>query len=444
MLKLWVRRLRYVSIFSLPIRIRRKLFGLFLFMSFALPLPAFASSANYFLTSTPTIDAGAILTQTPQSLYSSPTPVFLDSTCPMSGTPIAGLGTVTPGLLWSSQCLPCMLTQTPQPSATLAPTSTGTITPTTTPTQTATPSPTPGGLDIYMDLAMNTGFTSVTMHPITAVGFFQWAYDDQFVELTVNNPGIYVGYVFYAVVNEIAADNWSHAGYDPDPQANSAWQSLDPGVLAEEGHYYLAMVPWSNTSGYTAAGTTRETVWGSEANYNAFVAANSGDEVVGGSVNVLDNPATIIFAYEAAANRGGGSTSQYVDVTFYPVGGVYYGEAPIGGTPTPTPTPTGIAPTYCSEVNGGSYGFGNDELELPFIGRGEIAACAGLPEVTIPLSGLNWLPGIEFEDSEFPGLSLCFYPVYFGDIDIFGVSVSLELLVGIMSAVLVIRWYFRS
>lgn len=114
---------------------------------------------------------------------------------------------------------------------------------------------------------------------------------------------------------------------------------------------------------------------------------------------------------------------------------------PIDLTPDPTPISS-----YCSEIDGTVTGSdpleGDDNFSLPVIRYGE-ASCVSLGGFTIPM---GWLTAVfpNATDVTIPGLQVCFTPLEFGKLNIFGLSVNLDTMAMIMAAVVLVRLLTRS
>lgn len=104
--------------------------------------------------------------------------------------------------------------------------------------------------------------------------------------------------------------------------------------------------------------------------------------------------------------------------------------------PTATPVSTPSGDEYCNEVHGDDWTPGGGSAfsyTLPFAGTSQCITWE-----TVPL-GTYW--GVELE---FPAGSMCFTPVYLGNVVIAGVSVSLDLAIGVLVSAMIIRWLLRS
>ena len=69
------------------------------------------------------------------------------------------------------------------------------------------------------------------------------------------------------------------------------------------------------------------------------------------------------------------------------------------------------------------------------------ATCFGVSEFTLPL---DWVPLFDWEDIEFPGLEICAIPIDFGQMAFLGLTIDLDALAYVVSAVVLLRLFFRS
>jgi hypothetical protein len=98
-------------------------------------------------------------------------------------------------------------------------------------------------------------------------------------------------------------------------------------------------------------------------------------------------------------------------------------------TPRPTVTPTPVS-GGCQDSDLG------DDLEVVPVPRVAPGLCAGVGPIdfTLPLVG-----GISV-----PQIRICFVPIWFGSIDLFGVKVSLDLVFAAAAGAMILRWFWRS
>jgi len=111
---------------------------------------------------------------------------------------------------------------------------------------------------------------------------------------------------------------------------------------------------------------------------------------------------------------------------------------PYPPTPTPNPTPGSYLPTPtpdlgsidCSDLDVG------EDVEVIPIPRVGDRFCAGIGpvHVNIPLAG----------EIDIPEFRLCFVPVWFGVLDLFGLKINLDAVFFVMGGALLVRWFLRS
>lgn len=95
---------------------------------------------------------------------------------------------------------------------------------------------------------------------------------------------------------------------------------------------------------------------------------------------------------------------------------------------------------YCAAVDPGFAGGGGLDpdlgISLPVIVKGP-AECSGLGAagpVDLPLVG----------EVSFPGIQICFEPISLGNLNLFGVEISLDYMVYVMGGIMILRWFLRS
>ncbi len=381
-------------------------------------------------------------TATPTFIPLFPTSTQVDSlnlNCP-TALPV-GWGTVTPGLLWNSSCGHCQQTLMAPSSTPMASVTPGG--PTLTPTATPTLTPTPQGLGIYVDEDFNPSNQGLNLRAYNDGGNWSWVRVDGEITIPTNQEGFYFAYEYQVDILEgVGLDNMH--GRDANYLPNDAWWQTAGAEMSVDNldspTYWIAVAPYSDPVSYGDGGTTREAVWGNEANYNAWLAYYySGVNVGIVNVNVLDSPANIGFPYMAEVNRGYQGPAKVLDILMTPVRVWYYGNPPVEPTPTPSP----LVADYCGEVNGVTGGSSELGLSLPEFGIGA-SSCYGITEIILPTSIINFFPGIDIDDVTIPGIQLCFTEISFGNLDLFGVEVNLDSIANLLAAALIIRWLLRS
>jgi len=408
-------------------------------------------------SSTPTPSA----TSTFQPLFETATPRVVSNYECLDVLP-TDFGVLTPYPDWSFQCDRCgyagmyAATQSALNNPTfeaeytpLFPTNTVTLTPTQTLTPTggptATASSTPAADGIFVDDDFNEEFQKMTLSVSNNGGNFSWAYDVDSMTMPVNYPGLYFAYEYQVNIISIIGDDYEH--YRSASTPNDVWGNKGSGEGAFDDptspSYWVAVVPWSNSAAYIAAGTTREAVWGTEANYNDWLAYYySGVNVETQQVFLKDDPSIMRFGYTAGVNRGIGGPAKYIEVDFYPVRVWYFGQPPT----QPTATPVGLS-TYCHQVDGLPPGYEfpdpvSDDivtLPTPIIGEQQCFIYNGL-DVELPFT--IW--GVQ--DIVIPPISICLVPIFLGTLSIFNgfISLNMDVVLFAMAAITLFRWFIRS
>lgn len=380
------------------------------------------------------VSVGSVYAQTPEPPTPTPTyePLFKTSTpqptintaCP-TGTPV-GWGTVTPSADWSNQCsackplpvwptstaLPCycgtpsVLNPTPNPAlcSCLSSLLTGTPAPTITPTITPTP-----GIQ-----AFEWNITTPAYHLANPLGSYavpETAYfgywptcpsGSNVVGINIDIDlwaGTYSGYPTVSYLNQ--ADNKDYQYY----YYSAANKKHSLQAYRYEGFY-------SAPAGYTAI------------KYSTYSQTNfNGDNFI---VRIFNSSARDMHA---TINRL--STLCY------------------GVPPAPTPTPASTQQSgYCAVVNGNGQNQApldlGWELPSPYVGP---STCWSFGNWTIGLSwisSLGELVDVEVPDSvSLPGWNICAKPIYFGHLQLFDMSVDLDVLASAVAAIALLMWVRR-
>ncbi|MEO5355287.1 MAG: hypothetical protein H7835_19030 [Magnetococcus sp. XQGC-1] len=204
-------------------------------------------------------------------------------------------------------------------------------------------------------------------------------------------------------------------------------QNLDYEVFLKQGGSYIngtvdvyIDVSCSNGTDWVSKG------WGAPSNC-------SDSTVLGTSVTTAGRE-TGFYGYDL--DRGNWSDT----TTICPVG-VDPNEPTPTPSPTPSPTPTPVV-SYCTTVSGLDTDNGFSMLPNPRLG---VASCTGWDEVTIDLDPLNLLPGLsEYTELYLPAVSICLRPIYFGNIQLFGMDIDLDIIAAVIAGVFFFRLFFRS
>jgi len=130
------------------------------------------------------------------------------------------------------------------------------------------------------------------------------------------------------------------------------------------------------------------------------------------------------------------SWSMYTGTIWYPFD---IGERP-PEEPLPTPTGTQIADSdYCAVVIPDSEV--EQDLPIPRIGD---PVCASLGGFGIGMAWFNTLFGTSVNDLVIPGIEFCFIPIEFGDLNLFGIEIDMDLIALGMASILIFRIILRS
>ncbi len=335
-----------------------------------------------------------------------------DYSCP-EGLPI-GWGMVTPGALWSSGCGPCMQTLTPRPTSTPF-----------------WPSATPDPL--------------VSATPTLAAGSNPWVFEfvpnlDSLTFPVTGSPATGAantplfgdsGWVVGLVISASESNGFNNERYALFDSAGSY------GFGASNAGTALVFV-----SNDRISPEVFEAVFGDLQTY--FDYQVDFRDNTSGLQSAVIKPGEAIFDL---ADWEAGLPAQYpFDLWTYRVNSfvtrtiTLLGYITIPGDALVVSTPA----TYCAEVNGlgGSaepFDFG---LDLPQILIGP-AACYGISGFSVP-TGILALLGIEVENFEVPTIQICFRPISFQPLSLFGISIDIDYMIFIVAAVLGIRWVLRS
>lgn len=330
--------------------------------------------------------------------------------CP-AGTPI-GWGTVTPDVLWSAACSQCLLTLTPQKTATPYPLPTWAVgltqtaayatgTETLVATRTITPSPIP-----VSDITL-VSFTTTKHFNTGGSGSSDWA---------------------CSLSGGVVRCDGTFTISDSSSLFSSQYDSTvvvgDPSTPRD---YYLTYQNDAIQVGNGSGRSNQSGSWvsipvGTSQSGQAQALNQSGNWTVTKSFDTSTNTYTGTWIWR---KRYTISTSGYVPIA--------------DPTATPTVTPTPVV-SDCSTVSGSTA---VDITDLPGILIGP-AICTGFDGAEIDLSTINWLTGMSFEDISLPGVEVCFRPITFGKVKIFGMEFDLDILSAVITGVLAIRWLFRS
>lgn len=329
-------------------------------------------------------------------------------------------GTVTPSLLWSSSCSNCLLTLTPRATSTSwFPSATPDPSASPAPTNTATATPHVPPLDVYLDDA-------------------EWLDNSGYAGSEVNSQA----FDSYTAIFDATQTNTLTG--PTSPWSSSAWWVSFAGAEPNDVLKFTISGSWYTQWDGGQSGDCGSFILGLPSGHSLSVSGTPGSYCT----YELTLPA-YLGGWGATQSIGFGNfrgpNTAFTDPAYQHQGGFIFQElngVPVGlATATPTATPV---LSYCSSVDGSLPSAEPDlGIALPVITVGE-AVCTGLGEITIPFSILNLIGDWEFSDLVIPGIEICFRPVSFGVLDLFGVLVDLDLMVLLMSGALVLRWFLRS
>lgn len=443
-LRRWVSQLflRLVYFFSI-LRMTKRVYWLsFIFLPFLFLLFGIDRAIAQTGCDDPNTPIHEICTPEPtwESLYKTGTPApteFFD--CPSEG--IAGWGTVTPNPLWLSNCGHCIpqTTMTPIPGYTSVAVGTSVLS---TPVPGGTGTPSPGG----------TGTPSVTGTPGTAYP-------------TPNNfSGLYISYPWQdGPANPVeSSELWEFGGgiiykwcggyicpgesiealapvyYDISYQVHLTgldWGGCDDGKHAV---YSLSVCDYTATCTVVATQDVYPTCPAGTADFT--VSAQGSIMSLQPSAN-NEGRELLRFVKDGGivGGHGCGWCNGYARFNYVKVGTENWMATP---TPAPTSTPAGSS---CAGVNGTgtSDGEGNEGVILPIPRLGP-SSCFTVSSFSLNTSAISWIPGFDYDTLDFPGLSVCFRAIEFGELKFLGVNVDLDVLALVMGVVVVLRFIFRT
>lgn len=346
-------------------------------------------------------------------IFSPPDEVEIDYTCP--GYQPEGWGTVTPSAWWYMNCARCVTPQAPgeewdwgdNPIQT-----TETVTPTE-----ITTTPVAGNLYPYL-------YYSGT----------QAEYPPK-IEFTVSDPIsttseiVFEGYV---TIRDQPINQNFYLNYSISANMNKPWN--------ESGYYYLIskIKCFSDSCIITNEGVTTELTFNTSATIwqSANIPSNSA-QIITNEITNLE--VTIINATHQSTEKG------FYLWTETENGSVAAPKGTLTTTITWDSIPIGTPTYFCSNVqDGGEYGVGSpdDVFSIPIIAAGE-GTCLQFFSATIPLSWLEFVWD-QAQDLKLPAFNLCFKPISFGELKLFGMSINMDLLAYAMAGVVLIRILTRS
>lgn len=376
------------------------------------------------------------------NLFNTSTPAPpVNYACP-NGQP-QGMFTITPNAYWLDKCQFCITptlsafwaTNTPAPWETPAPTGTPSA-PTATPTRT----PYPFTITTDMDTVYNVSYPPT--NPKTNYNIFDnilvpnsWSgssrhgyYDENIALYSSSGTSDYI--IYYEITYSVA---WPSSGY-----AEFAVLEIYP-----YGVKQISFMPDSTINPGQTFNLVNST--------NSFYVVNNNNGAISRSGKIAFN-LVVRNAQDASADalikwiaydsgNDGAGRSQSTTIKFIRGGFV---NNPL---PTATPTPAG----YCNVVESEGTGQINDQniFSLPTISIGW-ARCVGLGGFDVPLS---WIGGLFPEmwstmgwpdNLSIPSAQLCFVPLHLGILNLFGLSIDMDIIAFAIGAIALIRIITRS
>lgn len=384
--------------------------------STATPVPTHTPYPTFYPTSTPIV-------------YDFPT----DFSCPLSGTPIAGWGTVTPDAFWSAGCSQCMVAPMYTSTAPVA-----TVTPYAYycggDDTVATPN-SPDCLPVYG----NTPTATVTV-PIPSVTPSagcgdgpQW-YNTQYTKysiISINDDSV--------CENVSRSTSFCHGHYSAGSStgdygefsrnmnftgigqgAEVYWDVVITGVWWTGG-FWLQTCPGCGMGTLTLNDESQLSVYNSA--YHGTLHRQGHFPVGNGAPNL-----TVMFGEAVSA-------AVPFDVDYelrLSVGTSCLFDVPNVATETPTPSPL----SYCEAVNGGAGSESSGDAALSWEGvRYGYNACVDLG---------GWHFSVLSLDVDVPLIGICMQDVSFANIILFGMSISLDAILYVLVAAWALKRMFTS
>ena len=342
-------------------------------------------------------------TPTNQPIYVTPTPEVKDFTCP--GTQPQGWGEVTPSAYWNLNCAQCVTPVSQYTWPTLDPDIWG------------TPEPT--------DIVDITQYEGLYL-------------DDVNSELRLYNDE----------TKTIHNDNgrWAYTGDWWNLYDNQSGRSTTSSIRIQKTFTTSSSTTWSRS--FELRNYTDAKIYVQIMGEYELIELEAGEFIVirsyAGSFPGTFNQDMILIVYIEQSDNGANFAFRDTSITGLNVYGVYDVEIKFQNHIWVDP----IEPinSYCSTVvseGAGQGGEGEDTFQLPGINIG-VADCVTVAGITVPLDWTDTLFGTGWEDWNLPGMQICFTPIDFGTLTIFGITIDLDLIALGMAGVVLIRLITRS
>lgn len=396
-------------------------------ISLGLPLGSvLAQPPAQATTPPPTVTITAPPPYRPDVNYTMPAP---DTSCPGAGTPVANWGQVTPDSMWNLLCSQCVVTplatSTPQPIATYNGTGTPPAGCTPVPIGTGTPS---AGCSFAPTV---TAVPTVTQIPTSNISC--GSSTSGIVCEQVNNA-----LIKYTVASNVSGNGSLVYGYGLDSGSVvyakferggvESWVYWHTGVGYHVG--FQAVHYDAYTNGLVHNFQTHNLInWG-----------NSGGDVLSLAVSEFSFMQSVIVGTSLRVQSN--DSVNYSKLFQHKPDGVLYlstnGTFENVVTPSPSPTPNPSALGYCQSVSSNEQGFSWDGIEYG------TTSCFDLGPYD--LMGY-WGPSADGDPrfGEIPWIAhVCLQEISFGEATIFGVTVSLQIIMYSLGVALIIRNMFIS
>lgn len=353
-------------------------------------------------------------TPTWEPLFKTATPAPTRSyDCP--NTLPAGWGTVTPQAWWSMNCSQCLLQLTPSltPEPTFTPWASETPGG---PTPTATATETPEFvLHVYQDFApfefttFNSSSGQVFYYPSAGPG-------QDYVHWVSNGDIVIVGFIVDYVTGA-GGGGWTFGDIAGQVGWGGAFNRTFAGMIStwDGANSLLAGHGWDSTS-YNAERDALLSVYPLSQGNTGFAVVHSGSQDSTGWAEGI----------RVRWQRGTQAGPQT-----WRIRGIVY--AITGSLEPPGPQPV---VDYCGTVNDGLVSGPETDLgvSLPTVEVGA-SSCYGFDGLFVEIG--DW-------EINMPALQLCLKPIRFGSLDLFGIVISIDLMLSALGGVLVLRWALRS
>lgn len=304
------------------------------------------------------------------------------------------------------------------------------------PTDTPAVTNTPSGPGIYREVVTSSAIELSAIDTDTGAGLSPSAIDEDVVTFNRNSSGPIFAIEFsYSV----AYGGSGSATARIDGASGVLFQ--DAVIWSSSGNPQLqlpivAIPAWSETNDWLVDGMPgRLAIWGSEAAYNSFISSQFISSVKAFLPDDVGSSVTVGAKLEASTFFNTPSTHTY---SLTPVAIWYWGEEIDLSTPTPTP---GVGD--CSGLGLPTPAPIDLGITLPVPHIGDVNCYVLIPpiEQAIP----DFLQDLFGEEElSFAGFQICLRTIYFGDLDLGIVKISLDFIAVVFGGVAIFRWLMRT